>query len=211
MAAIEVRAGIAGAFSDVILVIDNYDSFTFNLVQGLGALDGGAEIRVARNDAISVREIADLRPAHIVISPGPCTPAEAGVSVAVIREFAARIPILGVCLGQQCIGAALGMSVVPAKRLMHGKTSEVHHDGAGLFDGMPSPFRAARYHSLILRREELPNDLIATAWTSDGELMGLRHREWPLEGVQFHPESFMTENGGRLLGKFVRMGSGIFV
>lgn len=187
----------------MILVIDNYDSFTFNLVQGLGALDSGAEIRVVRNDALSVREIAELCPAHIVISPGPCTPAEAGTSVAVIREFAPRIPILGVCLGQQCIGAALGMNVGPAQRLMHGKTSEVHHDGAGLFGGMPSPFRAARYHSLILRREELPIDLIATAWTSDGELMGLRHREWPLEGVQFHPESFMTEDGNQLLRNFL--------
>lgn len=190
----------------MILVIDNHDSFTFNLVQGLGALDRGNEIRVVRNDAISVREIAEMCPARIVISPGPCTPAEAGISVAAIREFAPRIPILGVCLGQQCIGAAFGMNVGPAQRLMHGKTSEVHHDGTGLFAGMPSPFRAARYHSLILWRAELPQELIATAWTSVGELMGVRHRDWPLVGVQFHPESFMTEGGVKLLENFVKMG-----
>lgn len=186
-----------------MLIIDNYDSFTFNLVQGFGAVDPNLEIRVVRHDEIQVRDIEVLRPAHIVISPGPCTPNEAGISVAVIRQFAETIPILGVCLGHQCIGAAFGLRVERAARLMHGKTCDIRHHDQGLFAGLPNPFLAARYHSLILRSEELPDELEMTAWTEAGELMGLRHRHWPLHGVQFHPESFMTEGGIQLLRNFL--------
>jgi len=186
-----------------MLIIDNYDSFTFNLVQGFGALDAGLDIQVVRHDELDCDHIESLRPSHIVISPGPCTPSEAGISVEVIARFAATIPILGVCLGHQCIGAAFGLRVERAPTLMHGKTSAVFHDRQGLFAEMPLPFRAARYHSLILRREDLPDALQLSAWTVEGEVMGLRHRKWPLHGIQFHPESFMTEDGPKLLGNFL--------
>ncbi len=185
----------------MILVLDNYDSFTWNLVQGFGAL--GAEVEVVRNDRVDVAGIERLAPARLVVSPGPCTPREAGVSNEAIRRFAGRIPILGVCLGHQCIAHAFGGEVVRASRLMHGKTSPVRHDGLGVYRGLPEPFVAARYHSLVVREETLPDGFVATAHTDRGELMGLRHREWPIEGVQFHPESFLTEVGLELLRNFL--------
>jgi anthranilate synthase component 2 len=185
----------------VLLVIDNYDSFTYNLVQYLGEL--GADVRVVRNDAATVEEIAAMRPGRIVISPGPCTPNEAGVSLAVIERLGSRVPILGVCLGHQAIGQAYGGRVVHAKALMHGKTSPVRHSGRGVFGGLPSPFTATRYHSLAVERESLPGVLEVTAWTEDGEIMGLAHREYPVAGVQFHPESILTEHGHALLGNFL--------
>jgi len=184
-----------------LLMIDNYDSFTWNLVQYFGEL--GEEVRTVRNDAITLDEVAALAPARIVISPGPCTPAEAGVSLPLIRRFAGRIPILGVCLGHQAIGAAFGGRVVRAKQVMHGKTSPIHHDGAGVFRGLPDPFTAIRYHSLAVERESLPGCLEVTAWTDDGEIMGLRHRDLAVEGVQFHPESILTEHGHELLANFL--------
>lgn len=188
----------------MLLVIDNYDSFTYNLVQAFGAL--GAEIRVLRNDKVTTDEIAEMKPDRIVISPGPCTPDEAGVSVATIRAFAGRVPILGVCLGHQAIARAFGGEVLPAERLMHGKTSEVVHDGKGVFAGLPSPFTATRYHSLAVPEESLPACFEATSHTADRhELMGIRHREFPVEGVQFHPESFLTQEGNRLLGNFLAL------
>ena len=187
----------------MVLVIDNYDSFTFNLVQYLGEL--GARVAVRRNDGIDVPGIVRLRPTHLIISPGPCTPAEAGVSVAAVRALGARLPILGVCLGHQAIGAAYGGRVVRAPRLMHGKTSPIRHDGLGVYRGLPDPFTATRYHSLIVARAGLPRDLAVTAWTREGEIMGLRHRRLPVEGVQFHPESILTEVGKRLLGNFLRL------
>jgi anthranilate synthase component 2 len=185
----------------VLLVIDNYDSFTYNLVQYLGEL--GADVRVVRNDAATVEEIAAMRPGRIVISPGPCTPNEAGVSLAVIERLGSRVPILGVCLGHQAIGQAYGGRVVHAKALMHGKTAPVRHSGRGVFGGLPSPFTATRYHSLAVERESLPGVLEVTAWTEDGEIMGLAHREYPVAGVQFHPESILTEHGHALLGNFL--------
>jgi anthranilate synthase component 2 len=185
----------------VLLVIDNYDSFTYNLVQYLGEL--GADVRVVRNDAATVEEIAAMRPGRIVISPGPCTPNEAGVSLAVIERLGGRVPILGVCLGHQAIGQAYGGRVVHAKALMHGKTAPVRHSGRGVFGGLPSPFTATRYHSLAVERESLPGVLEVTAWTEDGEIMGLAHREYPVAGVQFHPESILTEHGHALLGNFL--------
>ena len=185
----------------MLLMIDNYDSFTYNLVQYLGEL--GANIRVARNDEISLDEIANLAPEKIVISPGPCTPNEAGVSLPLIKRFAGKIPILGVCLGHQAIGQSFGGKVIHAKTLMHGKTSPVAHVDAGVFKGLPSPFRATRYHSLAVQRESLPDCLEVTAWTDDGEIMGLRHRELDVEGVQFHPESIETEHGHALLKNFL--------
>ncbi len=184
-----------------LLMIDNYDSFTWNLVQYFGEL--GEEVRTVRNDAITLDEVAALAPARIVISPGPCTPAEAGVSLPLIRRFAGRIPILGVCLGHQAIGAAFGGRVVRAKQVMHGKTSPIHHNGAGVFRGLPDPFTAIRYHSLAVERESLPGCLEVTAWTDDGEIMGLRHRDLAVEGVQFHPESILTEHGHELLANFL--------
>ena len=187
----------------MLLMIDNYDSFTYNLVQYFGEL--GAEVRVYRNDAISVKEIAAMRPARIVISPGPCTPAEAGVSVAAIREFAGHIPILGVCLGHQAIGAAFGGDIVHAKTLMHGKTSAIAHRGQGVFRGLPDRFCATRYHSLAISRDTLPDCLEVSAWTEDGEIMGVRHRELALEGVQFHPESIVSEHGHSLLKNFLEL------
>ena len=184
-----------------LLMIDNYDSFTWNLVQYFGEL--GEEVRTARNDAITLDGIAALAPARIVISPGPCTPAEAGISLPLITRFAGRIPILGVCLGHQAIGAAFGGRVVRAKQVMHGKTSAIRHDGAGVFRGLPDPFTAIRYHSLAVERETLPGCLEVTAWTEDGEIMGLRHREWRVEGVQFHPESILSEHGHAQLANFL--------
>ena len=185
----------------MILLIDNFDSFTFNLVQALGSL--GAELKVVRNDAITVPQVEALRPEHIVISPGPCTPREAGVSLEVIRAFGGRVPLLGVCLGHQCIGQVFGGQVVRAPVPVHGKTAAVEHTGQGLFRDMPRPFVAARYHSLVVDRATLPECLEVTAW-HEGLIMGMRHRELPrLEGVQFHPESFLTQDGKRLLANFL--------
>ncbi len=188
----------------MLLMIDNYDSFTYNLVQYLGEL--GEDVRVYRNDKITLGEIRDMAPGKIVISPGPCTPREAGVSVDTIREFAGKIPMLGVCLGHQSIGAAFGGEIVKAQVLMHGKTSKIFHNGKGVFGGLPSPFEATRYHSLIIRRESLPACLEITAWTEAGDIMGVRHREFEVEGVQFHPESILTVKGKDLLANFLRIG-----
>jgi len=185
----------------MILMIDNYDSFTYNIVQCLGTM--GAEVVVYRNDKVTVDEIEQLGPDRIIVSPGPCTPAEAGISNEVIRHFAGNVPILGVCLGHQCIGATFGGEVVRAERLMHGKTSMVHHDGQGVYRGLANPFEATRYHSLIVREDTLPSCLVPTAHTPEGELMGARHRELPVEGVQFHPESFLTTEGPKLLANFL--------
>ncbi len=184
-----------------ILMIDNYDSFTFNLVQYLGEL--GAELTVKRNDAIDVAGARALKPDAIVLSPGPCTPREAGICVPILRELAGEFPILGVCLGHQCIGEAFGGKVVRAGRLMHGKTSPILHDGKTLFAGVPSPFEAIRYHSLLVERASLPNCLEISAWTAEGEIMGLRHKRYPIEGVQFHPESILTQHGKHLLRNFL--------
>ena len=185
-----------------VLVIDNYDSFTFNLVQYLGEL--GARTRVVRNDAIDAEAIAREAPSGILISPGPCTPNDAGVSLACIEKMSGTIPILGVCLGHQAIGQAFGGKVVRAERLMHGKTSPIVHDGLGVFEGLPSPFDATRYHSLLVERESLPSCLTVSAWTAEGEIMGLRHASLDVEGVQFHPESVLTVEGKRLVGNWVR-------
>jgi len=185
----------------MLLMIDNYDSFTYNLVQYFGEL--GQDVRVFRNDQISVAEIDKLAPTHIVVSPGPCTPNEAGVSIDAIKAFAGKLPILGVCLGHQAIGQAFGGKVIHAKQLMHGKTSMVHHEGLGVFKGLPSPFEATRYHSLVVERETLPDCLQITAWTDDGEIMGLRHKEFVVEGVQFHPESILSQHGHDLLRNFL--------
>lgn len=185
----------------MLLMIDNYDSFTYNLVQYLGEL--GEEVVVRRNDEITVSEIEKLAPQRIVISPGPCTPSEAGVSVATIEKFGGKIPLLGVCLGHQSIGQAFGGKIVHAKTLMHGKTSQITHTDTGVFAGLPSPYRATRYHSLVIERESCPDCLEITAWTDDGEIMGVRHKTLPIEGVQFHPESIMTEHGHALLKNFL--------
>lgn len=187
----------------MLLVIDNYDSFTYNLVQYFGEL--GANLLVKRNDEITVEEIAKLKPERICISPGPCTPAEAGVSNEVIRRFSGSTPILGVCLGHQCMGHVFGGDVVRADRLMHGKTSLIHHDGKGVFAGLENPFTATRYHSLIVKRDTLPDCLEICAETAEKEIMGLRHRELPLHGVQFHPESILTVEGKRLLQNFLNL------
>ena len=186
----------------MILMIDNYDSFTWNLVQYLREL--GAEVEVFRNDEIGIAEIAAMRPGAIVVSPGPCTPAEAGVSVAAIREFSGKIPILGVCLGHQAIGQAFGGEIGHAGKVVHGKTSAVRHSGVGVFRGLPSPFVATRYHSLAILRSGLPACLEVTAESEDGEIMGVRHRDFAVEGVQFHPESFLTEHGHALLRNFLQ-------
>jgi anthranilate synthase component 2 len=185
----------------MLLMIDNYDSFTYNLVQYLGEL--GEEVKVVRNDELSVDEIEALRADRIVLSPGPCTPNEAGVSLEVIKRFAGRTPLLGVCLGHQAIGQAFGGKVVHARTLMHGKTSLIHHEGRGVFAGLPTPYEATRYHSLAIERESCPPELEITAWTEDGEIMGVRHRTLPVEGVQFHPESILTQHGHALLKNFV--------
>jgi anthranilate synthase/aminodeoxychorismate synthase-like glutamine amidotransferase len=185
-----------------LLMIDNYDSFTYNLVQYLGEL--GAVVDVRRNDALAVDEVAALAPDGIVVSPGPCTPREAGVSVPVIERYTGRIPILGVCLGHQAIGAAFGGDIVRAPRIMHGKTSPIRHDGRGLFEGLPDPFDATRYHSLVIEPSRLPAELEVCAWTAENEIMGVRHRRAFVEGVQFHPESILTLAGKQLLGNFLR-------
>jgi len=187
----------------MILVIDNYDSFTYNLVQYLGEL--GAELTVVRNDQITVEDALRLDPERVVISPGPCTPQEAGISIDAIRALGSSRPVLGVCLGHQALGAAYGGEIVRAERIMHGKTSLIHHDGQGVFVGLPDPFEATRYHSLLVRRETLPDCLVVSAWTDEGEIMGLRHRQYPVEGVQFHPESILTRAGMDLLRNFLRM------
>jgi anthranilate synthase component II len=190
----------------MLLMIDNYDSFTFNLVQYFGEL--GAEVRVIRNDELTLDEVERLAPRHIVISPGPCTPTEAGISVPTIQRFAGRIPILGVCLGHQSIGQAFGGKIVHARAVMHGKTSPIYHGDAGVFSGLPSPFQATRYHSLVIEQESLPDCLEVTAWTrlpdgSRDEIMGVRHRTMAVQGVQFHPESILTDHGHRLLRNFL--------
>ncbi len=185
----------------MLLMIDNYDSFTYNLVQYFGEL--GEDVRVQRNDQISIADIEAMRPDRLVISPGPCTPSEAGISVPVIEAFAGRIPLLGVCLGHQSIGQAFGGKIVHAKQLMHGKTSPIHHGDLGVFHGLPNPFIATRYHSLVIERVSLPDCLEITAWTDDGEIMGVRHKTLTVEGVQFHPESILTEHGHALLKNFL--------
>ncbi len=185
----------------MLLMIDNYDSFTYNLVQYFGEL--GEDVAVHRNDEITLEQIERLKPARIVVSPGPCTPNEAGVSVPLIKAFAGKIPILGVCLGHQSIGQAFGGKVVHARQLMHGKTSQIQHEGAGVFRGLPQPFSATRYHSLVIERAGMPDCLAITAWTDDGEIMGVRHKQLAVEGVQFHPESILTEHGHRMLKNFL--------
>jgi len=187
----------------MLLMIDNYDSFTYNLVQHLGEL--GENIKVFRNDRVTIKDIEELKPERIVISPGPCTPKEAGVSVDVIKYFAGKIPILGVCLGHQAIGAAFGGDIIRAPRLMHGKTSMIHHDGKTIFEGLPNPFEATRYHSLIIKKETMPSCLEITAWTDQDEIMGVRHKEFIVEGVQFHPESILTKVGKDLLENFLKL------
>ncbi len=188
----------------MIVLIDNYDSFTYNLVQKLGEISPALELKVFRNDKIDVAGIEALHPTHIVISPGPCTPREGGISNEVILHFGPRIPVLGVCLGHQCIGFSLGAQVVRADRLMHGKTDRIFHDGKTLYQNMPDPFTATRYHSLIIKPGTLPAELEISAWTDQNEIMGVRHKTWPLEGVQYHPESFLTEHGQTLLANFLK-------
>ncbi|HUU82748.1 MAG TPA: aminodeoxychorismate/anthranilate synthase component II [Phycisphaerae bacterium] len=187
----------------MILIVDNYDSFTYNLVQRIGELDAAREVRVFRNDAITPDGIADLAPSHIILSPGPCTPNEAGISVEVVQRFAGQVPLLGVCLGHQAIAQAFGGRIIRADRLMHGKTSEIYHDGKGVYAGLPNPFTATRYHSLTVARETLPAEFEISAWTERDELMGIRHRDLPVDGVQFHPESFLTKHGHHLLANFL--------
>ncbi|MDD2680345.1 MAG: aminodeoxychorismate/anthranilate synthase component II [Candidatus Omnitrophica bacterium] len=187
----------------MILMLDNYDSFTYNLVQYLGSLH--QEVKVFRNDKITLNEIKSLRPEKIVISPGPGRPEDAGVSCALIKEFASRIPILGVCLGHQAIGYVYGGRIVGAKRLMHGKTSMIYHNKKDIFKGLPNPFEATRYHSLLVERKSLPEDLEITAWTKEKEIMGLKHKQYPVWGVQFHPESILTRQGMNLLANFIKL------
>jgi anthranilate synthase/aminodeoxychorismate synthase-like glutamine amidotransferase len=186
----------------MILVIDNYDSFVYNIVQYLGEWE--SNIRVFRNDEITIDQIASLDPSRIIISPGPGNPHQAGISIDTIRAFAGKIPILGVCLGHQSIGEAFGGKVVRAEHLMHGKTSMIYHDGKGVFKGLKDPFEATRYHSLLVERKSLPSELVITAWTEEGEIMGLRHKRYQIEGVQFHPESILTDGGKRLLRNFIK-------
>ena len=186
----------------MLLMIDNYDSFTYNLVQYFAEL--GQDVQVYRNDEIDLQKVAQLKPRHIVISPGPCTPNEAGISIPLIHEFAGKIPMLGVCLGHQSIGQAFGGKIVHAKQLMHGKTSQIHHTNVGVFKDLPNPYIATRYHSLVIERETIPDCLEVTASTDDGEIMGVRHKTLPIEGVQFHPESILTEHGHDLLNNFLK-------
>lgn len=186
----------------MLLMIDNYDSFTYNLVQYFGEL--GEDVRVFRNDEIALDDVAALKPERIVISPGPCTPNEAGISIPLISAFSGKVPILGVCLGHQSIGQAFGGEIVRAQQLMHGKTSMIHHLNSGVFAGLPNPLRATRYHSLVIKRQTLPDCLEITAWTDDGEIMGVRHKTLAIEGVQFHPESILTEYGHDMLANFLR-------
>ena len=191
----------------MILMIDNYDSFTYNLVHYLGEL--GEKVLVFRNDKITIEDVGKLNPDMVVISPGPCTPKEAGISVDLIKEFAGRIPILGVCLGHQSIGYAFGGNIVRAKRLLHGKTSQIYHDGKKIYEGVPMPFEATRYHSLLVEGRSLPEELEVTAWTDEDEIMGIRHKKYLVEGVQFHPESILTKHGKDLLRNFVRIAKGM--
>jgi len=192
----------------MILLIDNYDSFTYNLVQRFGEIDNTIDIQVYRNDQVTLDAIGKLKPSHIIISPGPCTPKEAGISNEVLKRFAPEIPILGVCLGHQCIGHVFGGEVIRNVRIMHGKTSPIYHDNQGVFAGLSNPFQATRYHSLVIRRETFTNpDFVVSAWTAEDEIMGVRHKTWPLHGVQFHPESFLTLEGPRLLQNFLEMGN----
>ncbi len=186
----------------MLLMIDNYDSFTYNLVQYLGEL--GQEVQVYRNDEIDLAKVAELKPGHIVVSPGPCTPNQAGISVPLIKEFAGKIPLLGVCLGHQSIGQAFGGRIIKAKTLMHGKTSLINHKNIGVFKDLPNPYTATRYHSLVIEKESLPDCLEITAWTDDGEIMGVRHKTLRVEGVQFHPESILTQYGHELLNNFLK-------
>ncbi|MDG2220614.1 MAG: aminodeoxychorismate/anthranilate synthase component II [Rubripirellula sp.] len=191
----------------MVVVIDNYDSFTYNLVQRLGEIDANIEIRVFRNDEITLDQLDAIAPARLLVSPGPCTPSEAGISVDCVKHFAGRLPLLGVCLGHQSIGQAFGANIVRAPELMHGKTDEIQHDDHGLFAGIVNPFVATRYHSLVIEPESLPAELLVSAWTNTGgtkQIMGVRHREFKLEGWQFHPESFLTEPGIELLKRFLR-------
>ena len=185
----------------LVLLIDNYDSFTYNLVQQIGAF--GTDIEVARNDKITITEIEEKSPSHIIISPGPCTPKEGGISNAVIKNFAGKVPILGVCLGHQCIAYTFGAKIMRARRIMHGKTSMIHHDNKTIFNGLTDPFEATRYHSLIVNKETLPDSFEITAFADEDEIMGIRHKEIPLEGVQFHPESFLTAQGPKLIKNFL--------
>ena len=185
----------------LVLLIDNYDSFTYNLVQQIGAF--GTDIEVARNDKITIAEIEEKSPSHIIISPGPCTPKEGGISNAVIKNFAGKVPILGVCLGHQCIAYTFGAKIMRARRIMHGKTSMIHHDNKTIFSGLTDPFEATRYHSLIVNKETLPDSFEITAFADEDEIMGIRHKEIPLEGVQFHPESFLTAQGPKLIKNFL--------
>ncbi len=193
----------------MIFILDNYDSFTYNLVQRLGEIDASLELVVVRNDQTTPEEIAERQPTHLIISPGPCTPCEAGISVDCVKHFAGKVPVLGVCLGHQSIGQALGATIVRAERLMHGKTDTIRHDQSGVFAGLENPFQATRYHSLVIRPDTLPDELVECAWsdTSPGEreIMGVRHREQPLFGVQFHPESFLTPSGTQMLQNFLAM------
>ena len=190
----------------MLLLIDNYDSFTYNLVQRFGEVSPGLETRVVRNDKLTLDDIAEMDPSHIVISPGPCTPREAGISNEVLLRFGSTTPILGVCLGHQCIGHSFGGEVVRNERIMHGKVSPIHHDGKGVFAGLSEPFDATRYHSLVIKKESWTNpDFEVAAWTDEGEIMGVRHKVWPLHGVQFHPESFLTLEGPRLLANFLEL------
>ena len=189
----------------MILLIDNYDSFTWNLVQRLGEIDPTVDLRVVRNDKITPEQIEADLPERIIISPGPCTPKEAGISCDVLARFGGRVPILGVCLGHQCIGQVFGGEVIRNWRVMHGKVSPIHHDGSGVFAGLSNPFEATRYHSLVIKKETFHHpDFVVCAWTDEGEIMGVRHKTWPLFGVQFHPESFLTHEGPKLLGNFLK-------
>jgi para-aminobenzoate synthetase component 2 len=189
----------------MIVIIDNYDSFTYNLVQRIGELDSGRRIEVQRNDAVTPADIEALNPSHLIVSPGPCTPNEGGISVEAVRHFAGKLPILGVCLGHQCVGQAFGGRIVRADRLMHGKTSDIFHDGKTIYNGLTNPFTATRYHSLTIQPDSLPAEFEVSAWTDRKELMGIRHTRMPIEGVQFHPESFLTEQGYQLLANFLAL------